>query len=58
MAAVVGLAEVGGKLRGSVEPEEADEDLGGGSVRAEFEDVSGPEGGGGEVVPGDGDGVV
>ena len=54
----MGLVEFGGKLRGAVEPEEADEDLGGGSVGADFEDVGGPEGGDGKVVPGYGDGVV
>lgn len=56
--AVVGVAERRGKLRGLVEPEDPEEELGGGSVPADFEDVGGPEGGVGEVVPGDDDGVV
>ena len=41
---MVGLAELEGRLRGLVEPEEADGDLGGGSVRTDSEDVGGPEG--------------
>lgn len=56
--AVVGPPERGGQVPGLVEPEEAEEDLGGGSVAADFEDQRGPEGGVGEVVSGHGDGVV
>lgn len=57
-AAVVGVAEGGGKLRGFEEPEDPDEDRARGFVAADFEHVSGPEGGSGQIVPGDGDGVV
>ncbi len=55
---VVVVAELGGQLQRLVEPEDADEDAVRGRVAAELEDVRGPEGGVGEVVAGDGDGVV
>lgn len=38
--------------------EDADENFAGGFVPADLEDEGGPEGGVGEVVAGDGDGVV
>lgn len=56
--AVVGCPERRGQVAGLVEPEDAEEDLGGGFVPADFENQGGPEGGVGEVVAGDGDGVV
>lgn len=56
--AVIGVAERSGKLRGFVEPEDADEDLARGLVGTNFEDVGAPDGGLGEVVPGDGDDIV
>lgn len=58
VAALVGVAERGGKLRGSVEPEDPDRDSAGRFVAADLEDVGGPEGGVGEVVAGGGDDVV
>lgn len=41
---MVGLKELEGQLRGLVESEVADGDLGGGSVRADSDDMGGPEG--------------
>ena len=56
---VMGLvAEPRRQLGGLVEPEEADVDLQGGTVGADFEDEGGAEGRGGEVVSGGEDGVV
>ena len=58
VSAVVGLPERRGQVARLVEPEETEEDLGGGFMAADFEDQRGPEGGIWEVVAGDGDGVV
>lgn len=56
--AVMGLAEWRGKLRGMVEPEDPDEDLAGGFMAADFEDVGGPGGELGEIGAGDNYDVV
>ena len=56
---VMGLVtEPRGELGGLVEPEEADVDLQGGDMGADFEDEGGAKGRGGEVVSGCEDGVV
>lgn len=58
MTAVIGVAERSGKLGRLVEPEDSEEDLAGGFVGADFEDVRSPVGAFGEVVTGGGDDVV
>lgn len=56
--AVVCMPQCVGELGGLVKPEDSDEDLAESLGPAYFEDVSGPEGGGGQVVTGYGDGFV